>query len=163
MSPAEPRRRRRRLRRDESGQALVEFAFVLPLLLVVLFGIVEFGRAINYWLDTTHLANQAARFAAVNKNPGGSGSFADYIAAQGTTRELREGGTDSVSGRLSVQLCFPSGTSKVGDPVRAIVKTEYSWLPFLGLEKLSSTLKGSATMRIEVPPTAYSGAATCPA
>lgn len=152
----------RRLRREESGQALVEFALVVPLLLVILLGIIEFGRAINYWIDTTHLANQAARFAAVDKNPGG-GTLAQFIAGQGTTRELREGGTDSVQDGLSVELCFPSGTSKVGDPVRAVVSTKYKWLPFLDLPATTTTLRGSATMRIEVPPSAYAGSATCPA
>ncbi|WP_372790827.1 TadE/TadG family type IV pilus assembly protein [Paraconexibacter sp.] len=151
------------MRRDESGAALVEMALVLPILLIVVFGILEFGRAINYWIDTTHLANQAARFAAVNKNPNGSGTLAAYIAAQGTTQELRNGGTQSVPNALTVTLCFPAGTSKVGDPVRAVVSTTYNWMPFLGLSATSSTLKGTATMRIEVPPTAYTGTTTCPA
>ena len=41
----------------EAGVALVEFALVLPLLLVILFGMLDFGKAFNYWIDTTHLAN----------------------------------------------------------------------------------------------------------
>ena len=56
---------------DESGVALIEFALVLPLLLLVLCGIFEFGRIYNYWIDETHLANEAARWAAVDRNPGG--------------------------------------------------------------------------------------------
>jgi len=42
------------------GQALIEFALVLPLLLVVLFGVTEFGRAIM----TTNVLNTAAREGA---------------------------------------------------------------------------------------------------
>jgi Flp pilus assembly protein TadG len=53
----------------ESGAVLVEFVLVLPLLLVLLFGMLDFGKAFNYWIDETHLANEGARFAAVNKNP----------------------------------------------------------------------------------------------
>ena len=34
----------RRLRRSESGQGLVEFAVIVPVLLFVFFGIFEFGR-----------------------------------------------------------------------------------------------------------------------
>ena len=56
----------------ESGVALVEFAMVLPLLLILLLLILDFGRAINYWIDTTHLASEGARLAAVDKAPGGT-------------------------------------------------------------------------------------------
>ncbi len=49
-----------------SGNATVEFALVLPLLLLVLFGITEFGRA----LMTTNIlytaSREGARFAAVS-------------------------------------------------------------------------------------------------
>ena len=38
---------------DESGQALVEFALVLPLLLLLVLGMVDFGKAYNYWNDVT--------------------------------------------------------------------------------------------------------------
>lgn len=143
-----------KLRDDESGTALVEFALVLPLLLVVLFGVLDFGRALNYWIDTTHLANQGARFAAVNKNPGGS-TLQDYIRQQATTSELLNGGTSSVPGGLQVGVCFPSGSSDVGEPVRVTVASEYHWLPFLKIGATSTTIRGSATMRLEARPTNY--------
>lgn len=47
----------RRLIRTNRGQAVIEFALVLPLLLLVLFGITEFGRA---WM-TVNILTQAAR------------------------------------------------------------------------------------------------------
>src|ERR671937_3259949 len=88
----------RRLREDKSGVALVEFALVLPVLLVLLFGMLDFGKAFNYWIDATHLENEGARWAVVNKNPGsGAGqSLQEYIQTQGTTAELVNGGTASV-------------------------------------------------------------------
>ena len=46
---------------SERGVALIEFALVLPFLLLVVFGMVDLGKAVNYWNDETHLANQAAR------------------------------------------------------------------------------------------------------
>src|SRR4051794_27742312 len=60
---------RRHLAADERGVALVEFALVLPLILLLLFGMIDFGKAFNYWNDETHLANEAARYAVVNRNP----------------------------------------------------------------------------------------------
>ena len=50
---------------SEQGAALVEFAFVLPLLLVLLFGIVDFGLYIYNDLWMTHAARDAVRAAAV--------------------------------------------------------------------------------------------------
>ena len=143
--------------RDESGAALVEFALVLPLLLVVLLGILDFGRALNYWIDETHLANEAARWAVVNKNPGPFGSLQQSVQQQADTAELRSGGTSSVPNPASVCLSFPNGTSNVGDPVQASVTTTYNWLPFLGnkMGLAQTTITGTATMRLEARPTNY--------
>jgi Flp pilus assembly protein TadG len=143
--------------RQESGVALIEFALVLPLLLALLLGILDFGKAFNYWIDETHLANEAARWAAVNKNPG-SGTLQSYIQQQATTAELRDGGTASVADPAQVCISFPSGTSRVGDPVNVTVTATYNWLPFLSnrIGVGASTISGSATMRLEAAPTNFS-------
>jgi Flp pilus assembly protein TadG len=144
--------------RDESGTALVEFAFVLPMLLVLVLGIADFGRAFNYWIDSTHLANVAARYAAVNKNPGAAGSLTlqRYMELQASTKELRNGSSQQTP--VDVCVSFPAGTSNVGDPVKVEVKSTWSWLHYLvGRTHITSTtLKGSATMRLEANRTNYS-------
>ena len=61
--------KRVRLVRGERGQATVEFAFILPVVLLVIVGLIAFGKAFNYWLDMNHMANEAARWAVVNKVP----------------------------------------------------------------------------------------------
>jgi Flp pilus assembly pilin Flp len=144
--------------RDERGAALVEFALVLPLLLILLLGLLEFGKAFNYWIDTTHLANQGARWAVVNRNPG-TGTLQEYIQNQANTVELRDGGTPSIPAGDEAEVCisFPLGSSNVGDPVRVTVNATYHWLPFVGdrISATSVTISGSATMRLEAPPTNY--------
>jgi TadE-like protein len=55
--------------RNERGTALAELALVLPLLLVLLLGMVDLGKAFNEWIDETHLANEGARLASVNYCP----------------------------------------------------------------------------------------------
>jgi hypothetical protein len=63
----------RRVRfRNERGTALVELAFVMPLLLVLVLGMIDLGKAFNEWLDEAHLANLGARLAAVNYCPQGA-------------------------------------------------------------------------------------------
>jgi Flp pilus assembly protein TadG len=144
--------------RSEDGVALVEFALLLPLFALLLFGMLDFGRAFNYWIDETHLANEAARWAVVNKNPAASGSLQQYVRGQATTNELRNGGTASVPDPLQVCIEFPSGSSNVGDPVRVTLTTTYRWLGVIagGTGVTQTTVKGSATMRLEARPTNYS-------
>lgn len=54
---------------EQNGQALVEMAFVLPLLLLILFGIIEFGRALYITNTLTNAAREGARRASVTPSP----------------------------------------------------------------------------------------------
>jgi Flp pilus assembly protein TadG len=154
--------------RDERGVALIEFAMVLPVLMVLLLAMLELGKAFNYWIDQTHLANEGARWAAVNRNPGGGMTLQDYIRSRANTDELRTGGTYSVPNALKVCISFPTGTTAIGDPVKVAVTTQYHFVPYIGdeLGLPSVGVTGSATMRIEQPPTNYgagpSSGSTCP-
>jgi Flp pilus assembly protein TadG len=141
----------RRLISDERGVALTEFALVAPILMVLLFGMVDLGKAFNYWIDETHLANRAARLAAVDKNPGDAvgWSLQKYVRCEADTEELREGGP-SVT-RLDVNVSF-DGTN-VGGSVTVEVSTDYSFLAILGLP--AKRITGKATMRIEQLPSEY--------
>ncbi|MHA7277400.1 TadE/TadG family type IV pilus assembly protein [Arthrobacter sp. Hz1] len=51
--------------RSESGAAAVEFALVAPLLLLLLLGIVEFGRVFNAQIQVTAAAREAVRSMAI--------------------------------------------------------------------------------------------------
>jgi len=142
---------------SEEGVALVEFALVLPILALLLFAMIDFGKAFNYWIDETHLANEGARWAVVDRNPGG-GSLQQYLVDQATTAELRNGGTASVANPAEVCISFPSGTSNVGDPVLVTVSATYNWLPIIGnrIGVTQTTISGSSHMRLEAVPTNYS-------
>ncbi len=160
--------------RDERGQAMAELALVMPVLLLVVIGILEFGRVFNYWIDTTHLANETARWAAVDRVPG-TGSPAtrarDYVCSQAQTIEERSG--------MQVRLQYDSnldgtwetsgGTLEQGDPVRVQVRRAFNVLPFLGVGTI--TFQGSSAMRVErlagsngTAPSTYAGFdwSTCP-
>ena len=58
-------RRLRKLWRRDEGAALVEAAFVLPLLLFVSVAIIEFGRAFQTWQIVTNAAREGARVAVL--------------------------------------------------------------------------------------------------
>ena len=46
-----------------SAQSMVEFALVLPILLALIFGIIEFGRLFQAWLSIQNSARFAVRYA----------------------------------------------------------------------------------------------------
>src|SRR5919202_6635011 len=54
---------------SELGAAIVEFAIVLPLLLLLVFGIADFGRALFIKNNLTSAARSGARVAAVQLDP----------------------------------------------------------------------------------------------
>jgi|SoiMethySBSTD1v2_1073268.scaffolds.fasta_scaffold1622087_2 Flp pilus assembly protein TadG len=55
--------------RQEKGAALVETAFVLPIMLLVCVGILEFGRAYQTWQVVTNAAREGARVAILPEYP----------------------------------------------------------------------------------------------
>ena len=140
---------------SQSGAVMVEFVLVLPIFLVLLLGMFDFGKAFNYWIDGTHLSHEGARYAAVGKNPGPGATLADSIKSRADTAELRDGG-GSVSGPIKVCVSFPAGTSKVGDPVEVNVQFTYKFLSYINsmYPAISTkTVNNKSTMRIERPPT----------
>jgi Flp pilus assembly protein TadG len=62
--------------RDDRGQALVEFALLVPILLLLILGVVEFGRAWNAYQVITDAAREGARVAVVNNT---SANVADSV------------------------------------------------------------------------------------
>jgi Flp pilus assembly protein TadG len=156
--------RSRLIRREESGQAMVEFALVLPLLLILILAVVDFGRAFNFWIEETHLANAGARWAAVNRNPGVAstdcpGTLQAHIQCKATTDEL--------STSAEVNICLrEAGLAAVGKPMEVRVETDFAFRFISVLLPVDSIrLAGSATMRLEAVPTNYSYFASdaCPA
>jgi len=59
---------RKKIIKNNRGQALVEFALVLPMLLLLVFGIVEFGRAYYTYISVAGVARETARAAVVRVN-----------------------------------------------------------------------------------------------
>lgn len=57
------------VRRDERGAAVVEFAIVLPVLVMLIFGIIEFGRGYNAKIELTSAVREGARAAALGNDP----------------------------------------------------------------------------------------------
>lgn len=170
--------------RREDGQATVEFAIVIPLLLLLVVGIFEFGKAFNYWIDLNHLANEGARWAAVDKVPPyeGNGNVGNpapsriqlkqYLLSQLSTADLKTQVEDDASGNLDPNLCnirlkvdIPAGQPvQIGDPVSVSIQAPGYAIASLGeaINLGTVTLGAKSTMRLEQVPTWASEADPCP-
>lgn len=56
-------------RRRQSSQALIEFALISPVLLLLLFGIIDIGRAVFYYDTLNHAVREGARAAVQAQTP----------------------------------------------------------------------------------------------
>jgi Flp pilus assembly protein TadG len=149
-----PRGRLHAFRRDERGTALVEFALIAPFLFLILFGIIDFGRALNYYNQVTQLAGQGARAAAVNRNPDGTAitsgsSLQNQLVTTYTAQpELKNGEV----------VCITQVPTNVGDPVTVKVSYRFHFLPLVGAAAGALgglTLSSTETERAEVVPRTY--------
>lgn len=57
-------------KKKERGAVAVEMAIVLPVLLLLVIGIMEFGRALNVQVSLTQAAREGARHAAIHYDDG---------------------------------------------------------------------------------------------
>jgi Flp pilus assembly protein TadG len=67
--------------RDQEGQAMTEFAIVLPIFVLLLFGIIQFGITFNNYITLTDAARAGARKAAVLRSSTSTNYAADCKAA----------------------------------------------------------------------------------
>ena len=82
-------RRRGHNTSSEGGQALVEFALVLPIFLLLIFGLVEFGLALNAAVSVNFVSRTAALLAA----EGGRTEGTDCMVLRAIERDLMEPAT----------------------------------------------------------------------
>jgi hypothetical protein len=136
-----------KLWKEQGGQALVETAIAVPLLLLIVLGIIDFGRAYNYANDLTHLANEAARYGTVNACiPDGSGgctALETAVKNDAETGELRNGGGSIAGTGVTIKFCLPGGQR-----IKAEASATYKFLPVLNFSKKITT---SSTMYLEQP------------
>jgi Flp pilus assembly protein TadG len=133
--------------RNQSGQAAVEFALVLPLLIAFLFLIVGFARVFNAYNDVNQMAADGARFAAVGNFPGATALLnnADTPLSQNATIA---GPSYQAPGSSTW-----SDPCTVGGTVKVTATANVQLIPFLPYVNSVlpgvPTLTGTAEMRVE--------------
>jgi Flp pilus assembly protein TadG len=147
--------RSRGIVRDTAGAAMVEFALILPFLLVLLFGIIEFARAWNTRQVLTDAAREGARVAVVRRGTGGSAAI-----TQAELEELVRTTVQEAAARANLATDPPTmiitgdaATGVGGDPgTPAMVTVDYQYTPLFGTWVMSQslfTLTTSFVMRNE--------------
>ncbi len=112
------------------GAALVEFAIILPLLILLIFGIIEFGRGYHAKTTLTHAAREGARVAALDTGD-------PALVARAAAPNLNPAAITVV---VAPSPCIP------GDPVTVTLEYDHSYdIPLFGSGIW--TLEGSGVMR----------------
>ncbi|HEY8838486.1 MAG TPA: TadE family protein [Dehalococcoidia bacterium] len=136
----------RRTVAESNGQAIIEFALLLPLFLLLLFGIIDFGRAYSASVTLTNAAREGARYGVIQPT-----NTSGIISRVHTTA-----GPYNDSNLLVTPSCSPSCSS--GNDVIVLTNYQFSFItPLAGIAKFFSggalptklNLKSSADMRIE--------------
>lgn len=128
------------LLKDNRGQTLVELALLLPILVLLVFGILEFGRVFNETLVVTAAAREGARVAAVNSDNDAAAVDAVKQVAAAIDR-----------GQLTIDIS-PAGVRAIGSEVTVQVTNQVPIVtPLIGafFEGNSATVSGTTSMRQE--------------
>ena len=128
--------------RSDRGAALVEFALLMPFLLLLVLGIIEFGFFLGEWNELKHGALQGARLAAVN-----DGNLKDNTCA-----------SIKLNDNTSVTIDFElTGGTAIGDQGTVTLDATISSLSGVGLIDafLPGSISAYAEFRLEQIATAW--------
>ncbi len=128
----------RRLKfRDDRGQSFVEFVLVLPVLLLILFAIMQMGIVFHNYITITDSVREGARVAAVSRH------YTDREAK--TIARVRISSQNLDLAKLGVSV---TSTWEPGSDVTVTATYPYS-IDILGVAVKSGSLTSATTERVE--------------
>jgi Flp pilus assembly protein TadG len=120
--------------RSERGAAAVEFAIVLPVLMAILFGVIEYGRVFFIQNSITNAARVGARTMVIESAAGLAGAAGDAQAKAAAAAAVSPVGT-------AVTACSTGGVTTM--------TVTYSLTALSGFLPVPAQLTGKAQMRCE--------------
>ncbi|MHB8185055.1 MAG: TadE/TadG family type IV pilus assembly protein [Dermatophilaceae bacterium] len=154
LPAASPRRRKGHLDYKchfDRGAAAVEMALVLPLLLFLLMGMIDFGRAYNAQIQLSAAAREGARLASLNATA--DPNDANYGNAAITARVGQAAGGLSGVTATPTYCPVPAATS---DSAKVVVSVSFTWITGIsamskffgsGVFPTPTTLQSTGVMR----------------
>ena len=125
--------------KNEKGQAMVEFALILPVLLLLVMGIAEFGMMFNSYLSVQNATREGARIGIV-------GASNEEIEERilNTSPSLKKE-------RITITIDPGNDTRISGETLKVLVEYNYQMaVPFISiLFGGNVNLSGESSMRIE--------------
>lgn len=110
----------------DRGATAVEFALLLPVLLLVVFGIVDFGRALNAQITLTQAAREGARLTALN--------------APNVVSRTQAAATGLSPVAVTVSSSCPAGATQTSE---AVVQVSYSFSFITPVSAIAALFGGS--------------------
>jgi hypothetical protein len=114
----------------QAGQATVEFAFLLPLIVLAGLAVIQIGLVVRDQMGVVHAAREAARAASVHRDPDAPARAAHRTLPHA---EVDVGPRPRIGDEITVTVRYHSVTS----------------LPLVGALMPDPDLHASATMRVE--------------
>jgi hypothetical protein len=120
----------------ERGQATVELALLLPVVVVLLLAVLQVGLVARDLVLVTHASREAVRAAAVDPSPGAARQAARASSGLDPDRlSVHQSGRHGPGSRVRVQVTYRVPTA----------------VPIVGALVGDRTIRSSATMRVEGP------------
>ncbi len=146
--------KRELLSRNEKGAAAVEFAILLPLLIFLLAGSIEYGLLMFNQQVLTNASREAARAGIVSQTPRVANATISTVALTYCQNFLVT--FDAADPAPTVVTSLPDGTRNIGDRLQVRVQYNYQFLFLPNIQGLfgggteeSLALKATTTMRYE--------------
>jgi hypothetical protein len=122
---------------SERGQSMTEFALVLPLMVVLLFGIIQFGMTFNNYISLTDAVRAGARKGAVARH------LNDPVGA--TVDQVQRAGTDLDPADLQIDV---ESSWNPGDEIKVTASYPYS-IKLMGVTIKKGLMNSTTTERVE--------------
>jgi hypothetical protein len=135
--------RPRRFAGWQRGQDAVEFALVLPVLLLIFFGVVDLGRILHASITITNAARAGARYGSMYPDDLNAVLGVVEAEAQGSGIDL----SDAALSDIAVS-CPALGGCASGEPIRVEVTYEFHLILLMLFESAELPVFSYAEMRI---------------
>lgn len=129
-----------KLKINRKGQSIVEFALILPLLLILIMGIIQFGLILSGYVSITNAAREGARIGIVQKDF----SVAQTKAKAKVIEALDISPTLSIDGEPGIISNF-----KPGDPFEVTVNAKVKIIVPFVLNDSELSISRKAVMKVE--------------
>jgi Flp pilus assembly protein TadG len=126
--------------KGEKGQSLAEFVLVLPIFLILVFAIIDFGLGFHAWLTVTNSAREGARLGAVRAAAGGACDNDPSTQATNIDCRVRETADSLDQSKLTVTITNAQGTP--GSSV--VVDVDYDYDLITPLDNVLGLISGGS-------------------